>query len=335
MSSDNLPAYIGLFEKGEFKKRCDRLMEMLSRCRLCPRNCGVDRMRNEKGFCNSGKLVIVSDYLAHFGEEPVLVGRDGSGTIFFGNCNLRCVYCQNYQISQNPKAQLKNEITFEKLAQIMLELQGMGCHNINFVSPTHFVPQIVSALLLAIPKGLRVPLVYNTNGYDSLEVIKLLDGIIDIYLPDAKYSNDKLAKEYSAVGDYVLNNRLALKEMYRQVSDLVVDEDGVAKRGLIIRHLVLPNDLAGSLDTLQFIKDELSNKATLAIMSQYYPTNKAHLYPLVNRKITKEEYEKVLHILYEFGFENSWTQELTSPHVYLPDFDREIPFDRKQIRDEI
>jgi len=322
------PSYLKLYESGELKERVEKLEAMLASCNICPRDCQVNRLQDEIAACYSGYKPIVSSYVPHFGEEPMLVGTRGVGNIFFGNCNLRCVYCQNYQISQNWKVEKKNEVTFERLAEMMVELQGKGCHNIGLVSPTHFVPQMVKALYLAIPMGLHLPLIYNTNAYDSVEVLKLLEGIIDIYLPDLKYSEDQMGWEYSKVKEYVRHARAAIKEMYRQVgSELIIGEDGLVKRGLIIRHLVLPNDLAGSKESLRFIRNELSREVTLSIMSQYYPTHKAKSIDLLNRKIRESEYNKVLSLLEKLELDQGWAQEFESSDYYCPDFDnRERPF---------
>lgn len=324
------PSYLKLYESGELKERVEKLEAMLAGCNICPRDCQVNRLNDEIAACYSGYKPIVSSYVPHFGEEPMLVGTHGVGNIFFGNCNLRCVYCQNYQISQNWKIEKKNEVTFERLAEMMIELQAKGCHTIGLVSPMHFVPQIIKSLYLAIPMGLHLPLIYNTNAYDSVEVLKLLEGIIDIYLPDLKYSEDQMGWEYSKVKEYVRYARVALKEMYRQVgSDLIIGEDGLIKRGLIIRHLVLPNEIAGSEESFRFIRNELSKEITLSVMSQYYPTHKAKCLILLNRKIRESEYSKVLHLLDKFELEQGWTQEFESSDYYCPDFDnRDQPFIR-------
>lgn len=324
------PSCIKLYESGELQRRIDILDEMLASCDICPLDCKVNRKEGEIARCYSRYLPIVSSYCPHFGEEPLLVGTNGAGNIFFGNCNLRCVYCQNYQISQNYKVELKNEISFERLAEIMMELQGKGCHNIGLVSPTHFVPQIVRAIGIAVEKGLHLPIIYNTNAYDSVDVLRLLDGIVDIYLPDLKYAEEADGYSYSKVKEYPKFARLALKEMHRQVgSELLIDDDGLLKRGLLIRHLVLPNDLAGSRETLKWIAEELGNQVALSLMSQYYPTNKAESIPLLNRHIRESEYDKVLQLLDKFGFENGWMQNFESKDYYKPDFtDRVEPFKR-------
>ncbi|MFZ3065720.1 MAG: radical SAM protein [Nitrospirota bacterium] len=322
----DFPNYIRLFQTGELHSRAEEAERLLKNCAQCPRECGVDRTRDELGFCRSGYLPIVASYCVHHGEEPVLSGTKGSGTIFFGNCNLKCVFCQNHQISQPAQSLKKNEKSFERLADIMLELQNKGCHNINFVSPTHFSAQIIKAIAIAGSKGLRIPLVYNTNAYDSLQALRLLDGIIDIYLPDIKYSDDNEAKEYSKAKDYVRHSKQAIMEMKRQVGNLVLDNNGIAVRGIIIRHLVLPNEIAGSEESLRFIKDEIGKETFISVMSQYFPTNRSAEFPLLSRPIRQREYEKVLELLDELGLENGWVQEYDSKDYYCPDFEKEMPF---------
>ena len=324
------PSYIELFESGELKRRAEILDEMLASCDICPLDCRVNRREGEIARCYSRYLPIVSSYCPHFGEEPPLIGTKGAGNIFFGNCNLRCVYCQNFQISQNYKAELKNEVTFKRLAEIMLELQDKGCHNIGLVSPTHFVPQIVKALCIAAEKGLRLPLIYNTNAYDSVDVLRFLDGVVDIYLPDLKYSEEMDGYSFSKVKEYPQSARRAIKEMHRQVGgELLIDDDGILKRGLLIRHLVLPNDLAGSESTLKWIAEELGRDTALSIMSQYYPTNKADSITLLSRHVRESEYDKVLELLDKFELENGWMQNFESQDYYKPDFtDRAEPFKR-------
>jgi putative pyruvate formate lyase activating enzyme len=286
------PSYLNLAKK-ELNFRIEKLFEILKRCEICPRKCGVNRLRGEKGFCKLGKLPMVSAYHPHFGEEEVLVGRYGSGTIFFTSCNLSCLYCQNYEISQ---LRIGAEVTFERLAQMMIELQNRGCHNLNFVTPGPQVPQIIKALSLAIEKGLKIPLVYNTNAYDSIETLKLLEGIIDIYLPDAKYSDDQIALKYSNAPGYFEVMKKAIKEMHRQVGDLVIDENGIATKGLIVRHLVLPNGLAGSEKIFEFISKEISQNTFLNVMDQYYPYFKALEYPGLSRRVTKREVKEAIEL---------------------------------------
>jgi putative pyruvate formate lyase activating enzyme len=324
------PSYVALHRSGELARRARTLEGMLEACSICPHDCGNNRLQDEIARCYSGLRPIVSSATAHFGEEPLLVGTGGVGNIFFGNCNLRCVYCQNHLISQNHREERKHEVSLERLAEMMLELQNLGCHEIGFVSPTHFVPQIVGALVLAVDRGLVLPLIYNTNAYDSIHVLRLLEGIIDIYLPDIKYSDDGMGYAYSKVRNYPVVARAAIKEMYRQVgSELVLGEDGLVKRGLIIRHLVLPNDIAGSKESLSWIGSELSPRVTLSMMSQYYPTHKAMATPLLDRKIRESEYERVLSALDRLGMDQGWIQEYDSAEYYRPAFeDRRTPFVR-------
>lgn len=323
------PSYLALHASGALQERVDALERMLASCNICPRDCKVNRLKDEIAACYSGYNPIVSAYVPHFGEEPALCGTNGAGNIFFGNCNLRCVYCQNYQISQNWRTERTREVSVERLAGMMIELQERGCHNIGLVSPTHFVPQIVRAIALAVPMGLRLPIVYNTNAYDALPVLRLLDGIVDIYLPDLKYSEDEMGWKYSKVKAYVRHARAALMEMHRQMGDAVVmGDDDLVKRGLIIRHLVLPNDLAGARDTLRFIRDELSPGVSLSVMAQYYPTHKALNMDLLNRRLQPMEYYRVLDLLDAFGLEEGWAQEFDSADYYRPDFTRETPFVR-------
>jgi len=315
--------YISLYESGELAKRAERLRQRLAACDICPRNCGANRLGGEMGYCNSEALPIVSSYCDHHGEEPVLSGEKGSGTIFFANCNLRCVYCQNHQISQNWIGQKSNEITCHKLAEYMLHLQNeLGCHNINLVSPSHFVPQIVEALLEAVPKGLNIPLVYNTNGYDSMETLKELDGIIDIYLPDFKYFNNESALKLSGAADYVEAAQAAIREMYRQVGNLVIDDCGIAQRGLIGRHLILPDRLSGSREVLKWLAGELSRDVTISVMSQYHPIHRALGMPPLDRNISQQEFDEVFNLVVELGIENGWVQQLEAADYYVPDFER-------------
>lgn len=250
------------------------------------------------------------------------------GNIFFGNCNLRCVYCQNYMISQNWREERRNEVSFVQLAEMMIELQSQGCRSVGFVSPTHFVPQIVRSVELAAGMGLQVPLIYNTNAYDSVEVLRLLEGIIDIYLPDLKYSDEEMGLQYSKIPDYPRAARAAIAEMHRQVgTDLLIGEDGLVKRGLVVRHLVLPNDIAGSREFLSWVRTELSPDVTLSIMSQYFPAHKALQTPLLDRKLRESEYERVLTHLDRLGMERGWVQEYEASEYYRPEFeDRERPF---------
>ena len=317
------PGYLALYKSGELEKRATALEARLAECDICPHNCKVNRLTGQRGFCHSAYLPIVASYCAHRGEEPALSGSRGSGTIFFGNCSMRCVYCQNYQISQDWQAQQKNEVNITTLVDRMLYLQDeLQWHNINFVSPSHFVPQLVKAVLEAVQQGFHLPLVYNTSGYDSVETIQALDGIIDIYLPDLRYADNEVGKKYSGVPDYVERSRDAIKEMYRQVGKLVVDADGLARRGLIVRHLILPDGLAGSSESLGWLAREVSPDVTLSVMAQYYPVHHAAKYPPLARGVNAAEYQEVVDLLEKLGLENGWVQEMDSAVNYQPDFSR-------------
>jgi len=280
------------------------LMRIAGECSLCARKCGVDRTRGEEGYCKVPFEPVVYSYSPHHGEEPPLSGDRGSGTIFFSRCSMSCVYCQNWQFSQISSGE---KVSCEELAGMMMELQDRGCHNINFVTPTHFTPAIVKALSIAYKKGLRLPLVYNTGGYDSPEVIKLLEGVVDIYLPDMRYASDEMAGEYSDAPGYVENNRAIVKEMYRQAGPLELS-GGVAKKGVIIRLLVLPGNISGTVETLEFLADEIGRNIYLSVMSQYYPAHKACEYKGLSRRITAGEYARVVDKVHELGFEEGWIQ---------------------------
>ena len=330
-------SYLALLEGGLLETRVEALERLLESCTVCPRDCLNNRLNNDIAACYSGRLPIVSSYTAHFGEEPPLVGTKGAGNVFFGNCNLRCVYCQNYQISQTHKEQIKNEVSHERLAEMLLELQSRGCHNINFVSPTHFAPQMARSILLAAQKGLRLPIVYNTNAYDAVSVLQLLDGIVGIYLPDLKYADDESGYLYSKVSGYKEFSRLALKEMYRQTGDeLVFDENGLLRRGLVIRLLVLPNDIGSIAESIEWIKDELSPRVAISLMAQYYPTHQAETnkrFVLLSRRIRETEWLKATAALEELGMTEGWMQEFDgAAYYYRPDFnDADRPF--KDVRD--
>lgn len=286
-----LPLYLEKLNPNELQQRAGVLKKMLEECRLCPNECAVNRIDGETGNCNSTDEVIISSYGPHFGEEPQLVGLYGSGTIFFTHCNLSCIYCQNYDINH---LGIGKKISIEELSDIMISLQRRGCHNINLVTPTHFVPQIVQALIIAVEKGLEIPLVYNCGGYESIETLKLLENIIDIFMPDIKYSDNEIASRLSGIKNYWNIVRAAVKEMHRQVGDLHIDRKGIAKRGLLIRHLVLPDNLAGSEKVLDFVADEISKNTYINIMDQYHPAYKAIDYPGLYRRIKSYEYQKVL-----------------------------------------
>lgn len=295
---------------------------MLKSCSLCPRNCGVNREKGEIGYCRTSNKAIVASYCIHRGEEPVISGFRGSGTVFFANCNLSCLFCQNYEISQEKNNKFR-EVTKEELSEIYLELENKGVHNINLVSPSHIVPHAVEALSIAAKKGFSIPVVYNSNGYDSVETLKLLEGIVDIYMPDLKYLDDYVAKELSNVPNYSVFAKSAIKEMWKQVGKLVYDEKGIAVKGLLVRHLVLPNNLSQSSDVIKFLAQEINKNVAISLMAQYYPTYKAFKNPQLNRPITKKEYEKVLETLYYFGLSEGFIQKLSSFNIYRPNFSRD------------
>lgn len=294
------PSYLNLYKKNILSQRVNKLYDMFENCHLCPRDCRVNRKKDQTGKCQATSRVKISSAVPHFGEESPLVGRRGSGTIFFSNCGLRCVFCQNYSISIDGEG---IEVSDDRLAESMLKIQKLGCHNINLVTPTHYVPNIVNALQKAIPKGLRIPLVYNTSGYERLEVLQLLDGIIDIYLPDCKYMDPKMSSKYSdGAYNYPHYTKEALKEMYRQVGDLKINRQGIAVKGLILRHLVLPNRISGTQELLDFVADNLSLNTYLNIMRQYRPEYKAKEYPEIARRLKRNEYAEVIRWAQEKGF---------------------------------
>jgi putative pyruvate formate lyase activating enzyme len=292
-------AYLRLLRRGGLQQRVEEARAVLEECRLCGRECRVNRLESAEGaVCRTGAKAVVSSFNAHFGEEDPLVGEHGSGTIFFANCNLKCQFCQNYEISQLGEGR---EVEAKELAAMMLHLQERGCHNINFVSPTHVLPQILEALLMAAENGLKVPLVHNTGGYDSLEALRLLDGIVDIYMPDMKYADEEVGRRYSKVKNYPVINQQAVKEMHRQVGDLVMDERGIAQRGLLVRHLVLPNELAGTARIARFLAEEVSLSTYLNVMAQYRPTYKAHQHPEIDRRPTPQELQNAVDVALQVG----------------------------------
>ena len=314
-----IPSYKDISTE-EFGRREKLAEEILRSCKSCPRNCEIDRSNGELGICASGYLPVVSSYTPHFGEEPVLSGTRGAGNIFFGNCNLNCVFCQNFIISQKPKIEKKNEVSVERLAEIMLELQNKECHNIGLVSPTHYSVPVFKSIKLAVEKGLNLPIIYNTNGYDSVEILKLYDKVIDIYLPDFKYGDNTEGKVYSKVDDYFDRTKEAITEMYRQVGSELIYENGIVAKGLIIRHLILPNGLSESEKVFKFIS-ELDPKIHISLMAQYYPTNVADRYMLISRPISNAEYARAIELIDKFGLENGWIQELESSGFYRPHFE--------------
>jgi len=279
---------------------------MLECCCICPRKCKTNRLKNERGLCKTGLKPMVCSFLAHQGEEPPISGTNGSGTIFFTNCNMGCVYCQNYEFSQLGQGR---EVDFEELAGFMLELQKIGCHNINLVTPTHVMPQILKALKIAISKGLKIPLVYNTGGYELPEIIKLLDGIVDIYLPDMRYVDEVISVKYSCAPGYPEYNQNSVKEMHRQVGIAKIDNAGIIRSGLVIRHLVLPKNISGTEKIMKFIAEEVSPDTYISLMSQYLPYHKASEFKDISRRLLMKEYEEAREIMHEYGLSNGWIQE--------------------------
>lgn len=293
-----MPAYLKTHRAGLLEDKIAKAQRLLESCSVCPRDCKVNRKKGETGFCRAGFLPKISSSSPHFGEEQPLVGIHGSGTIFLTHCNLGCLFCQNYSISHLDEGE---EISIEQLSRMMVTMQSLSCHNINFVSPTHYVPQILAALPYAIALGLSVPLVYNTGSYDSVETLELLDGIFDIYMPDFKYSTEEVAEEYSQARDYPRVAKQAIKEMFRQVGDLVLDDRGIALRGLLIRHLVLPSGLAGTQDVMQFLSQDISKNTYVNIMAQYYPCGDIPPGSPLSRRISKLEYLQAVEIAKKEG----------------------------------
>jgi putative pyruvate formate lyase activating enzyme len=300
------PIYLESYRNGNLLKVIEQTFKLLESCVICPRKCKVNRLEGEKGFCKTALLPKVFSYTQHHGEEPPISGKNGSGTIFFSNCNMRCIYCQNFKFSQSG---LGREVEIEELADYMLRLQDMKCHNINFVTPTHILPQILKALYIAIQKGLKIPVCYNTGGYELPETIKLLDRIVDIYLPDMRYSDNESAIKYSSAPDYPLYNRESVKEMHRQVGIAQIYKDGIIKRGLIIRHLVLPNRISGTEKIMKFIAEEISKETYISLMSQYFPCHKVKEGEPISRRITLSEYQEAQEIMHKHGLFNGWIQE--------------------------
>ena len=303
-------------------QRADELMRRMAACDLCPRRCGVNRLRGEIGVCGLGDRLVVSHVLPHFGEEPPISGERGAGTIFFSSCNLRCVFCQNYQISHDMQG---NVVAARELAEEMLLLQDQGCHNIEAVTPTPQLPFLLEALALAFGQGLDLPIVYNCGGYENAEVVRMLDGIVDVYLPDFKYGTDADAAAFSGVRDYATHAIASIREMIRQCGDELVAPDDIALRGVIIRHLVLPGRVQSSFDALKMIRNEISASVPISIMSQYTPIQAVRNHPLLNRRITKEEYDTAVDYALDLGFETIFAQEVDEAAL-TPDFGQEKPF---------
>jgi len=302
-----VPSYVKLLTSGELERRIKILYNIAKRCALCPRRCHVDRLSDERGYCRTGRRIIISSAGPHYGEEDVLVGFYGSGTIFFANCNLSCVYCQNYEISHYG---IGEEVTIDELAEYMLYLQKINCHNINLVTPTHYVPWIVEAVKIAAERGLNIPIVYNCGGYENVETIRLLKDIVDIYMPDIKYSDNSMAKKYSDAENYFLYAMESIKEMHCQVGCLRVDDNNIAYRGLLVRHLVLPNDIAGSEGVLKFIAQELSLDTYVNIMDQYRPMFRAHEYKELSRCPSLSEYNKVVEKALALGLHRGFSKKV-------------------------
>jgi len=300
------PLYLRDDNKDTLQQKARDANKLLESCAICPRRCKVNRLKNEKGICSVGALPVVCSYLAHHGEEPPISGEKGSGTIFFSYCNLKCVYCQNYHFSQEGEGE---EVSVERLTEIMLHLQRCGCHNINFVTPTHVMPQIIMALASAAEKGLKIPIVYNTSGYELPATIRFLSGIVDAYLVDMRYAHNEQSKKYSCAADYPFYNQESLKEMHHQVGAATFDENGIIMHGVIIRHLVLPNNVSGTDAVMKFISEHLSKETYVSLMSQYHPYYHATKHPEIARCITKEEYESAIACLKKYGLENGWIQD--------------------------
>lgn len=300
------PSYLKLYKSGELNAIIDRTFGLLQSCVICPRKCKVNRLKNEQGFCKTGPRAKVCSFMPHHGEEPPISGYNGSGTIFFSHCNMACVYCQNFEFSQMEEGR---EVEAEELAGFMLQLQNLNCHNINLVTPTHVMPQILQAFKLAVSQGLKLPIVYNTGGYELKGILKLLEGIVDIYLPDMRYADNAMAAKYSNAPEYPKYNQEALREMQRQVGVAQIDEAGIIKKGVIIRHLVMPNNIAGTDKIMRFISEELSKDTYISLMSQYYPCFKAEEFPELSRRITTKEYEEAQNSMERYGLHNGWTQE--------------------------
>lgn len=302
-----VPAYLKAFESGKLAQTIEQARQLLSSCELCPRACKINRLEGKKGVCKTGFPAEVYSFMPHHGEEPAISGERGSGTIFFSQCTMRCCYCQNFEFSQaEGQGRAVND---RELADIMLELQGMGCHNLNFVTPTHVMPQILAALVPAIEKGLNIPLVYNTSGYELPEMVRLLDGIIDIYLPDMRYADNGMAVKYSQAPDYPAYNQASVREMHRQTGVAQMDDNGIIERGVIIRHLVLPGNASGTEKVMEFIAQELSPDTYISLMSQYMPSYRAGEFPELNRRITLKEYEQARAAMEQYGLHNGWIQE--------------------------
>lgn len=301
------------------------ILRLLERCELCPRRCRVNRLKGERGYCGVGDEILIAYYGPHHGEEPPISGTNGSGNIFFSSCNLRCLFCQNYQISHE---KIGNALSVKGLTEIFFQLQQAGCHNINLVSPTPYAPFIALAVSEAKQRGIGIPFVYNTNAYENVETLRFLDGLVDVYLPDFKYWSPKIAAKFSDAPlkqGYPHFARLSIMEMKQQVGNLVI-QGGLAAKGLLIRHLVLPGGLAGSENIIGWIRDTLGADTYMSLMSQYYPLHDVHAYPLLQRRIRQDEYDRLIRLLLDKGFQNVFIQELDSAPLFVPDFRKPEPF---------
>jgi len=298
--------YQALYQSGELLRRIREAYRRLAACDLCPHDCGVNRVKGERGLCGAGFLPKIASANIHKGEEPPISGNKGSGTIFLSGCSLKCVFCQNFPISQLGNGK---EVTTKELAGKMLRLQRQGVHNINFVTPTHFLPQILAAIWLAVPDGLQLPVLWNSSGYEKVDALRLLENVVDVYLPDMKYSDDKPAGNLSSAPGYTDLNRAAVTEMFRQVGHLELNPDGIAVKGLILRHLVLPGGLAGTSDSLCWIKQNLGQESHISLMKQFFPAHMASDYPGIDRKVTDSEYDEAVGFLEKHGLENGWVQD--------------------------
>ncbi len=301
------PSYLETFSNGILKLAAEKAGKLLESCVICPRKCKINRLQNQTGYCKTGLNARVYSFMAHHGEEPPISGEFGSGTIFFAGCNMACVYCQNYEFSQ--KDSPAKEVNSQELANIMLELQNSACHNINLVTPTHVLPQILQALLIAVPAGLKIPLVYNTSGYELPEMIEMLEGIVDIYLPDMRYADNASAIKYSSAPDYPEYNQQSVKEMGRQKRIARISKTGIMEEGIIIRHLVLPDNASGTEGIMKFISEGLSAETYISLMSQYMPCYKSDKFPELNRRINLREYGNAQELMKKYGLHNGWIQE--------------------------
>ena len=316
-----VPSYLALLENGELRQRAEALLKRLESCQVCPRHCRVKRLEDKRAVCRTGRYAEVASSCLHHGEEPCISGERGSGTVFFAHCNLECLFCQNFQISRDWD-EGRGATSPRKLAEIYLDLERQGAHNLNWVSPSHVVPQAVEALVLAAERGFRLPVVYNSNGYDDVETLRLLEGIVDIYMPDLKYADEKTASELSKAVGYPSNAQAAIREMWRQTGPLTLDAGGLATRGLLVRHLVLPEGLSQTKEVLAFLAGALGKGAAVSLMAQYFPASRAATHPRLGRTITADEWEEALDALDASGIEEGFVQDPSASSHYTPDFQK-------------